>query len=176
VYRVSLSTGVLGPHRPCFEAWCARAGVGLLWALGFVLCMVRPLPAHAADGHPLAPLDTSSPRATLGSFLSATDELGRLAAAYREQPTRDQHARMAKQLHRVRRLLDLSDVPVTAQREVGSDAVVELMDVLGRIDLPAADRVPDEAAMRWRPARSARPAPDRSGRARASVRSGPRAR
>lgn len=128
----------------------AHSGVSLLWALWFVLCMVQPLPTHAADGHPLAPLDTSSPRATLDSFLSATDELGRLAAAYREQPTRDQHARMAKQLHRVRRLLDLSDVPVTAQREVGSDAVVELMDVLGRIDLPAADRVPDEAAMKVR--------------------------
>lgn len=150
MYRVSLSTGVLGPHRPCFQAWCARAGVGLLWALGFVLCMMRPLPAHAADGHPLAPLDTSSPRATLGSFLSATDELGRLAAAYREQPTRDHHARMAKQLHRVRRLLDLSSIPPTAQREVGSDAVVMLMDVMGRIELPAAERVPDEAAMKAR--------------------------
>ena len=151
MYRVRLSsTGGLRSHRLSLRSLRARAGVSLLWALWFVLCMVQPLPTHAADGHPLAPLDTSSPRATLDSFLSATDELGRLAAVYRDQPTRDHHARMAKQLHRVRRLLDLSGVPVTAQREVGSDAVVALMDVMGRIELPATDRVPDEAAMKVR--------------------------
>lgn len=45
------------------------------------------LPAGSAGAlHPLAPLDTSSPRATFESFLALTEGLTRAYAEYRDSP------------------------------------------------------------------------------------------
>ena len=48
--------------------------------------------------HPLAPLDTSSPRATLSEFLEAADAIGRTGVNYRERPDRENFLQLALSL------------------------------------------------------------------------------
>jgi MscS family membrane protein len=54
-------------------------------------------------------------------------------------------------------LLNLSSVPQSSRREIGTDTTAYLLDILGRIELPKLESVPDEAAFeddvspaRWR--------------------------
>jgi MscS family membrane protein len=106
--------------------------------------------ARAADAtRALAPLDTSSPRATLTGFLATMDEALRL--------TRDHFLKSwtmdAQVLSRVRdldasayRTLDVSNVPPDAQTEVSRDAASYLYEVLSRIELPPEGEIPGKGA------------------------------
>jgi MscS family membrane protein len=102
----------------------------------------------------LAPLDMSSPRATLGGFIATVD---RVYADLR-QNGRGAHRRPVNR-HRVRQVLgclDLGSVPPSLVQSEGIDAVVALKEVLDRVPLPPAAEVPDAAAAaagpikRWR--------------------------
>lgn len=92
---------------------------------------------------PLAPPDTSSPRATLESFR----ENMKLAFgdAYRLGIPLDRQDKLA--LGRVIETLDTSELPpVRAEREA-IEAALMLNDVLDRVELPPAAEIPDAAEM-----------------------------
>jgi len=110
----------------------------LLAGQGGALAEARP--------HPLEPLDTSSPRATLNSFLAEVDQVWRV---YRDQywhaPSHELTTRINHIAARALRTLDLSQVAPSARIEVGYDSGTFLYETLSRIELPAPEDIPDAA-------------------------------
>ena len=104
--------------------------------------------------HPLQPSATSSPGATLRSFVDACNELYDLAET--EQTTADFHAKVLPAAERIRDCLDLSALPGELQDTVGVESSVYLKEVLDRTELPGYDEIPDptagqaESTSRWR--------------------------
>ena len=103
--------------------------------------------AKADTGHPLEPVDTSSPRATLTGFLAELDALMQVfkgehwdAASYKS------YQDIVSRAGRVLRALDLSEVAPSARIEVGHQSAVLLYETLARIELPPVDEIPDAAA------------------------------
>jgi len=110
-------------------------------------------PAGAGEG-PLAPLDMSSPRATLDSFTATVDRVAaNLERLDRARGVRQENARLIRM---VLGCLDLSATPPSLMEMKGREAAVHLKEVLDRIPLPARDAVPDLAMVkgagidRWR--------------------------
>ncbi len=106
---------------------------------------------------PLAPLDLSSPRATLRSFRETAARAGTiLLDAFREEE-RDDHyfffsdsvrrqaAEAERLILRAARALDLSDVPPAELYGTRIESVLLLKEILDRIPLPAYDQIPDAA-------------------------------
>lgn len=105
-------------------------------------------PCGAEEG-PLAPLDMSSPQATLDSFTTTID---RVAANFkdveRDPGVRQENARL---IRLVLGCLDLSAMPPSLVEMEGREAAVHLKEVLDRISLPPRDSVPDAAALKASP-------------------------
>lgn len=93
--------------------------------------------------NPLKPLDTSSPRATLESFLANTDEGARLYNEYRNSPSRDSYYAFYHTWSKGLRLIDISQVAPAAQHEVASNARRLLVEVIARVELPEFGDIPD---------------------------------
>ncbi|WP_432738792.1 mechanosensitive ion channel family protein [Maridesulfovibrio sp. FT414] len=105
----------------------------------FILLLLLSSPAGASTIFPLEPPDTSSPRATLSSFIYYTDELYAAATAAKEDLV------LAKEyLQRAEHCFDLSEVPPTLQRSVSIESVLRLREILDRIELPLLEDVPDK--------------------------------
>ena len=119
-----------------------------------VACGLLANASAAADESPLAPLDMSSPRATLHGFMTSVD---RVAANFAE-PDRGRAVRAENMrlLERILRCLDLSGVPPSLVDSQGREAAVQLKEVLDRIQLPPPESIPDADAVkagaidRWR--------------------------
>ncbi|RLQ20521.1 hypothetical protein DWB85_16995 [Seongchinamella sediminis] len=108
------------------------------------LAVLAPAVYAADTQFPLKPPDLSSPRATLNTFLTTSDELSDLLLEeYRGVPTRAGYFRKLEFERDLERMLDLSAVPPAARRELGRDAIHHLYDVLSRIELPTWDQIPD---------------------------------
>jgi MscS family membrane protein len=111
-------------------------------------------PASTAAANPLAPLDTSSPRATLDSFRRTVDQVFAVVrqegAAARRRPEHGHLVRKALSC------LDLSGIASSLAASEGAEAAVCIKEVLDRIPLPAVADIPDAAAVqasglkRWR--------------------------
>jgi MscS family membrane protein len=115
-----------------------------------MLAVLLPGQGHTAAGdkrHPLEPLDTSSPRATLSSFLADVDEVWQI---YRDQywhsPSAELEAHIFQIAARALRTLDLSQVAPSARIEVGYDTGTFLYETLNRIELPPLEEIPDAAS------------------------------
>ena len=120
------------------------AGVAFWLVVAVVSLGGSPLCAQnnaTDDPHPLKGADTSSPRATLKTFIDACDEAHRRfrgeGRSFRSEAER--RAVAARAL----RCLDLSKAPASVQIGVGREAAVCLKEVLDRIELPAEDTWPD---------------------------------
>ncbi len=101
-------------------------------------------PGHVAgiDFHPLARLNTKSPRATMKNFLETMDR------AYQTQMKAGYRSKKAMGLlERTETCLDLSKVPPTLMETTGIESVLLLKEVLDRIDLPPYREIPDFHAM-----------------------------
>jgi MscS family membrane protein len=85
---------------------------------------------------PLAPPDTSSPRATLQSFLTALSNAYNLLIADAEEEVIFHEARRAA------RCLDLSEVAPEFRVDVGLETALQLKEVMDRIGLPPIEEVP----------------------------------
>ncbi|ADU64278.1 MAG: mechanosensitive ion channel family protein [Pseudodesulfovibrio sp.] len=94
--------------------------------------------SHLFAAFPLEPPDTSSPRATLQSFL---DHSGAFDKAMREEPENPVMVREARQ--RAERCFDLSEVAPTIQGSVALESLLRLREILDRIPLPDMEAVPD---------------------------------
>jgi len=98
-----------------------------------------------ADGGPRVPVPlTESPRDTLNSFFQLRDELESSVGLYLEEQTGEQFERLLLIFDHLRSLVDLSQVPLAEQRFVGDATSLALLDILGRIETPELDSVPDE--------------------------------
>ena len=76
--------------------------------------------------HPLEPADTSSPRATMKSFLTLTEEVTHRYRAYRDSPTPEtQDALFAGMRDVYGDVLDLSQIPPAVRREAAEKQVRE---------------------------------------------------
>jgi MscS family membrane protein len=108
--------------------------------------------------HPLKAPDTSSPRATLRSFLDYINRSCRITqAAYQENletpglftPTnlllKGQDAQ--KLLERGVYCLDLSEIPEAIKKDVGYSRTLRLKEILDRTELPPFDQIPDVQAI-----------------------------
>lgn len=100
----------------------------------------------AAANLPLEPADTSSPRATMESFLGITDEISLRYNAYRSDPSRESQEALSQSMASGWRLLDLSDIPPVGQFEVANESFLLLWEVIARTKLPDIDEIPDATA------------------------------
>lgn len=108
---------------------------------GLLLLLV--IACAAGAGHPLEPIDTSSPRATFESFLALTDEAGRSYTEYHDAPSPATQEAFLHIEGKVIRLLDLSQVPPAARTEVGFATFMLLWEVIARMELPDIEEIPD---------------------------------
>lgn len=93
------------------------------------------------SGHPLKPADTSSPSATLTSFIDSCNEVYEMILAEDNVKRRD--PKYEPVIKRILDCLDLSEVPQYARRHAGGEAAVQLKEVLDRIELPPDEEIPD---------------------------------
>ncbi|MFZ0240457.1 MAG: mechanosensitive ion channel family protein [Desulfobacterales bacterium] len=100
----------------------------------------------ASDKPTIKPILTDSPRATLKSFLRLRDELEQTLRSYRLHKSRE----LAEKVHVItsqfHELLDLPSVPPSLRDEIGTATTAYLLDILGRVELPNPESVPDEEA------------------------------
>lgn len=118
-------------------------GVALRWGRVVValLCLF-PGTFHGAD-NPLAPIDTSTPRATMASFLALTEEAARCYLAYRDSPSPSTQDALWQLTYKTERLFDLSQVAPAARRKVSDETFYLLWEALARIELPDLAEIPD---------------------------------
>ncbi|MFQ5995621.1 MAG: mechanosensitive ion channel family protein [Acidiferrobacterales bacterium] len=95
---------------------------------------------------PLDPPDTSSPRATLTTFLDNVHEAVRIYRA--EGLTRKSQPRLDSAVARAVGCLDLSAVPPTKASSAGSLAAALIKEVLDRVERPPLESVPDAEGMK----------------------------
>ncbi len=100
----------------------------------------------ASDMPTIKPIRTDSPRATLTSFLRLRDELEETLQTYRANKSRKLFKKVQVIRTQFDALLDLSSVPQSSRRTIGIDTTAYLLDILGRIELPNLESVPDEEA------------------------------
>jgi MscS family membrane protein len=140
--------------------WLRSAGLIVL-----LLCVVNS--ANATDIHPLRPPDTSSPRATLQGFIETTDDVYRRMAEVldsygksdRLYPSAEERRKQSEALEDALKLgkyFDVSGIAPVLRDTVTGERILQLREVLDRIDVPAAADTPDRNAMarlgskRWR--------------------------
>ena len=100
----------------------------------------------AGARHPLEPADTSSPRATIESFLALTEETGRRYLQYRESPSPATMDALYQMRDSFDDVLDLSLVPPAAREEVAAETFVLLWEIISRLDLPDLEEIPGASA------------------------------
>lgn len=100
----------------------------------------------------LQPVIADGPRETLAAFVRLTNEFEEALIAYRQNETRHNSNRLVQLGAQFFELIDLSLVPQASRRDVGEDVTAYLMDILGRIELPAMASVPDadDDLVSWR--------------------------
>jgi len=144
-----------GTPRPATPV-AVRVSAAVWVAAVFVACGSSPLGAQqvdTADPHPLKAADTSSPRATLKSFIEACDALYR--RYYGEERSFRSQAERRAFTSRALRCLDLIEVPESVRASVGRERGACLKEVLDRIVLPPenawpdAEQVAEEEIVRW---------------------------
>ena len=110
-----------------------------------ILCL--PVTASADNNHPLMPMDLSSPRATLKSFIDMSDAaFQQMSDIYHGTPGRAAVNRQIEFGRKIKSALDLSDIPPAIVFDASRDGIIYLYDILARIELPAADDIPDATA------------------------------
>ncbi len=94
--------------------------------------------------YPLEPVDRSSPRATLQTFLDSADAVATyMAHDYLPSPSRAKFNRAIELIAIPVESLDLSALPPATRLKGGRAAALALYEVLNRIQLPPADQIPD---------------------------------
>jgi len=109
-----------------------------------IFAQEMPLKADFGDRRVVSRADTSSPRATLQSFMQACDEISQLIQQERfldlNIPT---HRASAL---RILDCLDTSELPEYSKIERAGEAAICLKEVLDRVELPSLEEIPDAEA------------------------------
>lgn len=99
----------------------------------------------AASGKPLAPLDTSSPRATMQSFLTLAGEAADRYQAFRDSPSDETQQGLLQISGKAEGLFDLSRVAPAHHDQVADSTFYLLLEIIARQRLPDIARIPDAA-------------------------------
>ncbi len=136
-----------------------KGRLGQIVMLGLALLMLSTsLTAAPLVKRPLAPPDTSSPQATLRTFVENVNESHRILMAAYDQylkepgpfpsPSVREQAKQAKILFkRAKGSLNLSEIPPRLERDVGTEGTLLLKEVLDRIEVPTYAEIPDAEAV-----------------------------
>lgn len=138
-----------------------RQGLVLVFVF---LALLLPHAVSAVEpslDNPLAPADTSSPRATLTGFLEALNQahaqLSEIINYYLDSSrlyfSADERAdidRFLEDLGRAKRTLNLSEMPAALAESLSVYRALQLKEVLDRLELPDSESIPDAAAMESR--------------------------
>jgi MscS family membrane protein len=153
---------LLGKYRPMtrtvhlkFRRIRYRPTVTACLFLILVLCGLSAAPNLALSGlkNPpiLQPVNTSSPRATLRSFLVNANQ------AYKEFQSAGYRSKAAmKHIFRATKTLDLSRIPKTLREDVNVESVMRLKEIFDHIEITTVDTVPraedfnDKETRSWR--------------------------
>lgn len=107
---------------------------------------------------PLKPIDTSSPRSTFLGFLEVINR-SRLAYSdslfaylksgdlFPKPSVLSTHTYYLSNIEAAERTLDLSELPPAMVEESGRRVAIQLSEILGRLELPPAEAIPDAKAM-----------------------------
>ncbi len=149
-----------------FQPKWLRSAALLVFLLA-ISCAANAAKANAADKDPLRPPDTSSPRTTLQGFIGATDDAySRMAGVleaygssdrlYTSAEERRNQIAALRDAPKALQFLDLSGIPPVLKDTVAVERLLQLREILDRIDIPAFTDIPDAAALaqlpskRWR--------------------------
>jgi MscS family membrane protein len=101
-----------------------------------------------AEPHPLAPPDTSSPRATLKSYLDIMGDYAHLMRV--DLHTKDRASEMRDQQleDKAELCFDLSQIARERVDDIANDVLNMLIEILDRIDIPPFEEIPDAADAR----------------------------
>ena len=127
--------------------------------LGLALLVLQTsLTAAPLIKHPLAPPDTSSPQATLRSFVDNVNKTHQLWMEsynrYMKDPElfpssslREQFKQAKIFFNRAKNCLNLSEMPSRLKSDTGTEGVILLKEILDRIELPPDTDIPDAEAV-----------------------------
>ncbi|MFC1836278.1 mechanosensitive ion channel family protein [Thermodesulfobacteriota bacterium] len=118
-----------------------RVGFSMTAVCLLALCVFGNTAGAAKAVHPLAPPDTSSPRATLKTFL---DNMNDAVRAY-EAGRKNQAIAIAK---RAARCLNLEKEPPALRYVLGFYTTLYLKETLDHIEIPPYDEIPDAKSVR----------------------------
>ena len=144
--RFSKNTLIQNPvQRILLEIFCKLRCFFCLFAIWIILTG-----ASSYEMHPLAPPDTSSPRATLKSFIDSGNMAHRIfmAAGYKVSGKQEKIKELNFYIERAARCLNLSQVPPTVLMDTGIDTGLYLKEVLDRIEIPPDEEIPDRNMMK----------------------------
>jgi MscS family membrane protein len=111
----------------------------------FLLCATNLI---ASELNPLAPPDTSSPRATLQSFQGTMGDMARLLREDIHLNNEGAIRRNNIQEDLAARCLDMSQVPIERMDDIGTESTAMLQEILDRIEIPPYEDIPDAAAVK----------------------------
>ncbi len=147
--------GIVGRGPRCVRPLCGRIGDGQLLGKdeqvmrgslpAIVLLLVVPSLAwgqRPRSPGPLEPSDTSSPRATLASFIRACNELYEVGRSEDRQRDPRLREKLLPITDRILDCLDLSGLPAELHDSAGVTSAVYLKEVLDRIELPPLESIP----------------------------------
>jgi MscS family membrane protein len=109
-----------------------------------------------SEPNPLAPPDTSSPRATLKSYLDIMGQYGRLLQTDLHTKKQASELRDQRLEDKAELCFDLSKISKERVDDVANDALNILIEILDRIEIPPYEDIPDAAEVqseeltRWR--------------------------
>ncbi|MEM1048566.1 MAG: mechanosensitive ion channel domain-containing protein [Pseudomonadota bacterium] len=95
------------------------------------------------SGGLLRPIRTESPRATLESFLSKSEEFAAAILEYRSNKSLELARRIDVLSEQILALIDLSEVPLANRRKIGDQTTMALLDILWRVEPPSVTDAPN---------------------------------
>ena len=117
----------------------------LVACIGLVFGLSTAVSQERAPLHPLEPSDTSSPRATLTSFVDSCNELFDLAQE--QERTAGSASKFLPAAERIKDCLDLSALPSELRDSIGGESAIYLKEVLDRIEFPPDEAIPGAEAL-----------------------------
>ncbi len=112
----------------------------LVWLLVFVGAAGASDSAIAQERNDIKAADTSSPRATLKSFIDVCNEIHRVIQAKKYlDRTAPEHAELSA---RALDCIDMSELPAFAREELAGEVAVCLKEILDRVELPPWEDIP----------------------------------